>query len=87
MRSASGGRSFRSRNGRIWWRSDSRPSGWSQRRVNSGTDESREIGWFYLEYQRRGGQVHANGKLQVKPWGTREFAAIDPNGVCVTFQE
>jgi len=42
---------------------------------------------FYLEYQRRGGQVHPNGKLQVKPWGTREFAAIDPNGVCVTFQE
>ena len=42
---------------------------------------------FYLEYQRRGGRVHPNGKLQVKPWGTREFAAIDPNGVCVTFQE
>jgi len=42
---------------------------------------------FYLEYQRRGGEVHPNGKLQAKPWGTREFAAIDPNGVCVTFQE
>lgn len=42
---------------------------------------------FYLEYQRRGGEVHPNGKLQTKPWGTREFAAIDPNGVCVTFQE
>jgi hypothetical protein len=22
-----------------------------------------------------------------KPWGTKEFGAIDPNGVCVTFQE
>jgi len=42
---------------------------------------------FYLEYQSRGGEVHPNGKLQIKPWGTREFAAIDPNGVCVTFQE
>jgi len=42
---------------------------------------------FYAEYQRRGGVVHPNGKLQTKPWGSREFGAIDPNGVCVTFQE
>ncbi len=42
---------------------------------------------LYAEYQKRGGLVHPNGKLQTKPWGTREFAAIDPNGVCVTFQE
>jgi hypothetical protein len=42
---------------------------------------------LYAEYRRRGGQVHPNGPLQTKPWGTREFAAIDPNGVCVTFQE
>lgn len=42
---------------------------------------------FYAEYQRRGGVVHPSGKLQTKPWGTKEFAAIDPNGVCVTFLE
>jgi len=42
---------------------------------------------FYAEYQQRGGNVHPNGALQAKPWGTKEFAAIDPNGVCVTFQE
>jgi len=42
---------------------------------------------FYAEYQQRGGKVHPNGALQTKPWGSREFAAIDPNGVCVTFQE
>ena len=42
---------------------------------------------LYAEYQQRGGRVHPNGKLQTKPWGTTEFAAIDPNGVCVTFQE
>jgi catechol 2,3-dioxygenase-like lactoylglutathione lyase family enzyme len=42
---------------------------------------------FYREYQRRGGVVHPNGSLQTKPWGTKEFAAIDPNGVCVTFLE
>jgi uncharacterized glyoxalase superfamily protein PhnB len=42
---------------------------------------------LYAEYQKRGGIVHPNGPLQTKPWGTKEFAAIDPNGVCVTFQE
>ena len=42
---------------------------------------------LYAEYQQRGGKVHPNGPLQTKPWGTKEFAAIDPNGVCVTFQE
>jgi uncharacterized glyoxalase superfamily protein PhnB len=42
---------------------------------------------LYSEYQKRGGKVHPNGQLQTKPWGTREFATIDPNGVCVTFQE
>ncbi len=42
---------------------------------------------MYGEYQQRGGKVHPNGSLQKKPWGTTEFAAIDPNGVCVTFLE
>ncbi len=42
---------------------------------------------IYAEYQERGGKVHPNGPLQTKPWGTKEFSAIDPNGVCVTFQE
>jgi uncharacterized glyoxalase superfamily protein PhnB len=41
---------------------------------------------MYAEYKERGGEVHPNGGLQKKPWGTTEFAAIDPNGVCVTFQ-
>jgi predicted enzyme related to lactoylglutathione lyase len=42
---------------------------------------------MYAEYQKSGGKVHPHGALQTKPWGTKEFAAIDPNGVCVTFQE
>ncbi|MBB5058869.1 putative glyoxalase superfamily protein PhnB [Granulicella aggregans] len=42
---------------------------------------------FFAEYQQRGGKVHPNGGLARKPWGTLEFAAIDPNGVCVTFLE
>ena len=41
---------------------------------------------MHAEFQERGGAVHPNGPLQAKPWGTTEFAAIDPNGVCVTFQ-
>lgn len=42
---------------------------------------------LYAEYQEKGGKVHPNGSLQTKPWGTKEFGALDPNGVCVTFQE
>jgi uncharacterized glyoxalase superfamily protein PhnB len=42
---------------------------------------------LYVEYQKRGGKVHPNGSLHRKPWGRKEFAAIDPNGVCVTFME
>lgn len=42
---------------------------------------------LYTEYQEKGGKVHPNGALQTKPWGTKEFGALDPNGVCVTFQE
>jgi uncharacterized glyoxalase superfamily protein PhnB len=42
---------------------------------------------MYAEFQDAGGRVHPNGPLQSKPWGTREFTAIDPNGVCVTFLE
>ena len=42
---------------------------------------------MYVEYQKRGGVLHPNGSLQMKPWGTKEFGVIDPNGVCVTFQE
>jgi len=44
-----------------------------------------DIEAMYAEYQKRGGKVHPNGPLQTKPWGTKEFGAIDPNGVCVTF--
>ncbi len=46
-----------------------------------------DIDTLYTDYQQRGGTVHPNGALQTKPWGTREFAAIDPNGVCVAFQQ
>jgi hypothetical protein len=31
--------------------------------------------------------VHPNGKLDVKPWGMKEFALLDPGGICVQFSE
>lgn len=33
------------------------------------------------------GIVHPNAPLADKPWGTREFAILDPDGNLVTFQE
>lgn len=40
---------------------------------------------YYAEVKGRGTVIHPNGPLQTKPWGTREFAVIDPCGVCITF--
>jgi catechol 2,3-dioxygenase-like lactoylglutathione lyase family enzyme len=33
------------------------------------------------------GIVHPNAPLAAKPWGTREFAVLDPDGNCLTFHE
>lgn len=33
------------------------------------------------------GVVHPNSKLEEQPWGFREFAVLDPVGLCVTFGE
>jgi len=33
------------------------------------------------------GIVHPNGALAERPWGTREFAILDPDGNCVTFHQ
>ena len=33
------------------------------------------------------GIVHPNEPLESKPWGSREFAILDPDGNCVTFNE
>lgn len=34
---------------------------------------------------RAAGCVHPNGALVTKPWGSREFAVLDPSGVCIAF--
>ncbi len=31
--------------------------------------------------------VHPNARLETKPWGTKEFAILDPDGNLVTFYE
>lgn len=36
---------------------------------------------------REQGIVHPNAALDRKPWGTREFAILDPDGNLVTFWE
>ena len=33
------------------------------------------------------GIVHPNGALADKPWGTREFAILDPDGNLLTFSQ
>lgn len=35
----------------------------------------------------RAGVVHPNGRLESKPWGTREFSILDIDGNLVTFAE
>lgn len=41
---------------------------------------------LYEEIKSRG-EIHPNGPLQTKPWGTREFGVIDRDGVCISFYE
>lgn len=40
---------------------------------------------LYADYQARG--FEGLRSLGVKPWGTKEFAVIDPTGVCLAFYE
>ncbi|MDJ0736958.1 MAG: VOC family protein [Nostocaceae cyanobacterium] len=43
---------------------------------------------LYEEFQAKGGEmIHPNGKLETKPWGTKEFGVLDLAGVCITFYQ
>lgn len=43
---------------------------------------------FYDELaSRKSKAIHPNGHLSQKPWGSTEFAILDPFGVCITFYE
>ncbi|TDX87007.1 bleomycin resistance protein [Epilithonimonas xixisoli] len=48
---------------------------------------SNNIDRFYQQTQDKGISIHPNGNLETKPWGTREFSVIDPNGTLLTFGE
>jgi catechol 2,3-dioxygenase-like lactoylglutathione lyase family enzyme len=45
-----------------------------------------QIEALFEEYQEQN-VIHPNGILDRKPWGTKEFAIIDLDGVCITFFE
>ncbi|MCA8937454.1 MAG: VOC family protein [Planctomycetes bacterium] len=47
--------------------------------------EVKDVDALYGEYEKHDGVIHPNGKLNSKPWGTREFGVLDPSGVCLTF--
>ena len=44
-----------------------------------------DIEVFYQNIQDQGVEIHPNGKLEIKPWGMKEFALIDPNGTLLSF--
>jgi uncharacterized glyoxalase superfamily protein PhnB len=46
--------------------------------------QATDIDALYAEFKQHD-IIHPNGPLQAKPWGLREFAVIDPAGVCLTF--
>lgn len=41
---------------------------------------------LYAEYEKAQ-VVHSNGRLELKPWGFREFAALDHAGNLLTFAQ
>lgn len=48
-------------------------------RIESGIEE------LYTELKKSGARMHPNGKLEIKPWGVKEFAILDPNHTLLTF--
>ncbi|EDP70372.1 hypothetical protein FBALC1_06433 [Flavobacteriales bacterium ALC-1] len=43
------------------------------------------IDQFYQELLDKNIAIHPNGKLQVQPWGQKEFALLDPDSNLLTF--
>ena len=46
-----------------------------------------DIDQVYQNFLEQKIEIHPNGKLQVKPWGQKEFSLLDPNGNLLTFGE
>ena len=44
-----------------------------------------DIEKLYAKLDESGAIMHPNGKLEIKPWGVKEFAVLDPNHTLLTF--
>ena len=43
---------------------------------------------LYEEFQAKEQEIiHPDGKLEIKPWGVKEFVVHDPMGICLTFYQ
>ena len=40
---------------------------------------------LYQDFLQRNVPIHPNGPLEIKPWGMKEFAILDPNHTLLTF--
>ena len=40
---------------------------------------------FYKSLLEKQTEIHPNGKLEIKPWGQKEFAILDPDSNLLTF--
>ncbi|KKI89841.1 hypothetical protein WQ54_22070 [Bacillus sp. SA1-12] len=65
----------------LYHTSDQHLCDWSVIRI-----ETNNIDDLYEMYKERE-FLHPNGKLQLKPYGLKEFSLLDPNGVLITFFE
>lgn len=46
---------------------------------------TQEIEHIYNEFLKNRIAIHPNGKLEVKPWGQKEFSLLDPDNNLLTF--
>lgn len=46
-----------------------------------------DIDSFYKQLLANGTIIHPQGKLQIKPWGQKEFSLLDPDKNLLTFGE
>ena len=44
-----------------------------------------DIGGFYQSLLDNNTSIHPNGKLEIKPWGQKEFSVLDPDNNLLTF--
>ncbi|MFZ1611642.1 MAG: VOC family protein [Chitinophagales bacterium] len=44
-----------------------------------------DIEKLYKSFQEKNVSIHPNGKLEIKPWGQKEFSLLDPDNNLLTF--